>query len=375
MPIYMDRHDLPGITAKDVAAAHQADLRVQDTFGCKGLTYWFDKEKEIAFCLVEAPDSAAVNAMHEAAHGMMPYKIIEVDGRLVESFLGRIEDPPPSEAGTDTPVILNDPAFRAILATGLKYSEVLQLGVKRGIDPIIIHKEHIRKVIKQYGGREADHREDCFLASFTSVSQAMLCAMEIQMNSLEFNSTSISKILPVQMGLSAGVPVSDSNEFFGQTIQLARQLCELSGRGQLTVSSEVWEQCRKDGFELIENHEFISPLSPPEEIFVRQLMDLLETSWDKDHFTIRDLAREMGVSKSQMYRKINALTGLSPNDFLQGFRLDRALNWIGKKKGNISEIAYRSGFNSPSYFSKCFKKRFGLLPSQYAASLTNLSVS
>ncbi|RLD36959.1 MAG: DUF4242 domain-containing protein, partial [Bacteroidetes bacterium] len=43
MPIYMDRHDLSGATAKDVAQAHQNDLRIQEQYGCKGLTYWFDE--------------------------------------------------------------------------------------------------------------------------------------------------------------------------------------------------------------------------------------------------------------------------------------------------------------------------------------------
>ena len=376
MPIYMDRHDLPGITAQDVAAAHQADLKVQEAFGCKGLTYWFDEEREVAFCLVEAADSASVNAMHEAAHGMMPYKIIEVDGQLVESFLGRIEDPPLSEAGTRGPVFLNDPAFRAILAMGLKYSEVLPLGVKTEKIPEIIriHREHIRLAIDHYGGLEADHREDCFLASFASVSQAVLCALEIQKNVVVFNTKSPIKLLPVQMGLSSGVPVAESNEFFGQTIQLARQLCQLPGRRQLTLSSEVSERCHRDGLDFSKKHEFIHPLNSPQELFVRQLMDVMDIFWDKDNFSIHELAQGLGMSKSQLYRKIHALTGLPPNDFVQSFRLDRALSWIGKQTGSISEIAYRSGFSSPSYFSKCFKKRFGFLPSEYAASQTEFSL-
>ena len=50
MPIFMDRHDIPGATAKDVAEAHKQDLAIQDDFNCRALTYWFDEEKGMAFC-------------------------------------------------------------------------------------------------------------------------------------------------------------------------------------------------------------------------------------------------------------------------------------------------------------------------------------
>ncbi|WP_289053947.1 DUF4242 domain-containing protein [Carboxylicivirga marina] len=79
MPIYMDRLDLPGVTAKDVAEAHQKDLKIQDDYGCRAITYWFDEERQTAFCLIEAPDKGAVKAMHEHAHGLVPHQIIEVN--------------------------------------------------------------------------------------------------------------------------------------------------------------------------------------------------------------------------------------------------------------------------------------------------------
>ena len=56
MPIYMDRHDLDSVTAKDVALVHLEDIKVQGKFNCKGLTYWFDEERGTAFCLVESPN-------------------------------------------------------------------------------------------------------------------------------------------------------------------------------------------------------------------------------------------------------------------------------------------------------------------------------
>lgn len=113
MPIFMDRHDVPGVTAKAVAEAHQEDLKIQDKFDCRGLTYWFDEEKGMAFCLIEAPSKDAVQNLHDYAHGLIPNKVIEVEPDLVEAFLGRIEDP---EGVNHAVSIINDPAFRSIMA-------------------------------------------------------------------------------------------------------------------------------------------------------------------------------------------------------------------------------------------------------------------
>src|SRR3989304_1647222 len=94
MPIYMDRHDIKGTTASEVAEAHQKDLKIQDKYGCKALTYWFDEANGTTFCLIQAPRKQAVAKMHYEAHGHVPNKIIEVDPEAVKAFLGRIEDPP-----------------------------------------------------------------------------------------------------------------------------------------------------------------------------------------------------------------------------------------------------------------------------------------
>ncbi len=70
MPIFMDRHDIPGITAMDVAEAHKQDLMIQDKYDCRALTYWFDEKRGTAFCLIEAPRKDAVERMHDEAGRM-----------------------------------------------------------------------------------------------------------------------------------------------------------------------------------------------------------------------------------------------------------------------------------------------------------------
>ena len=78
MPIFMDRHDVWETTAADVAEAHRRDLEIQDRYGVKFLTYWFDQSRGTIFCLVDAPDKEAANAVHREAHGLVADELTEV---------------------------------------------------------------------------------------------------------------------------------------------------------------------------------------------------------------------------------------------------------------------------------------------------------
>jgi hypothetical protein len=108
----MDVHIVPGVKAIDVAQAHRQDLLHQEEYGCKCMTYWIDEERENIFCLIDAPDKQAVKEMHSKSHGLLPNKIIEVDGALVSSFLGRIYDPESAEISDDGLKVFADPSFR-----------------------------------------------------------------------------------------------------------------------------------------------------------------------------------------------------------------------------------------------------------------------
>lgn len=85
-------------------------------------------------------------------------------------------------------------------------------------------------------------------------------------------------------------------------------------------------------------------------------------------FNVNQFAREVGVSNAQLYRKLHAITGLAPNDFIRNVRLEYSMKLIQNQTGNISEIAYQVGFSNLSYFSKCFRHKFGIAPSGLAKS-------
>ncbi len=109
-------------------------------------------------------------------------------------------------------------------------------------------------------------------------------------------------------------------------------------------------------------------ISKIDEDFMQQIIDLLEKNLDNSGFDIDSFCRNIGVSPSQLYRKIKSITGLSPNEFIRTYRLKKAAVLIRESNLNISEIAYQVGFNDALYFSKCFKKQFGTTPSLYSVN-------
>jgi AraC-like DNA-binding protein len=86
---------------------------------------------------------------------------------------------------------------------------------------------------------------------------------------------------------------------------------------------------------------------------------------------VQDLAQAMNMSQDQLYRKTKALTGLSINQFIRHLRLVEAKRLLATKKHTISEIVFMVGFKNASYFTKSFKKEFGILPTEYSQILSS----
>jgi AraC-like DNA-binding protein len=84
-------------------------------------------------------------------------------------------------------------------------------------------------------------------------------------------------------------------------------------------------------------------------------------------FSVEDLSRELGMSRVHLYKKLLALTGKSPLEFIRTIRLQQAAQLLEKSQLTVSEVAYKVGFNNPKYFTKYFKEEYRVLPSAYAA--------
>ena len=238
MPFFMDRHDLPDATAADLAIAHMRDLEVQDEFGVRFVTYWFEEDAGSGFCLVEGPDCESVEAAHRAAHGMMPSQVIEVDQAAVRGFFGRLNTHPPGEPYVES-------AFRTIVFTDIVDSTRItqELGDRGMIKLIRAHDSTVRAVLARFGGTEVKHTGDGIMAAFVSASQAVAAAIEMQ-RGLRDHADASAHALQIRIGIAAGEPVSEQDDLFGAAVQCAARLCASAEPGCILVSSGVHDLCR-----------------------------------------------------------------------------------------------------------------------------------
>lgn len=241
MPIYMDRHYVEGATRSAVAHAHEKDVELQDEYGVRFITYWFDEARSTAFCLVNARDKESVEKTHAQAHGLIPNEIIEVDPAVVDAFLGRIKDPVPTPGAAGTVEMLREPAFRAIMFTDLKDSTGMtsRLGDAKALHLLHVHNAIMRNALRDHAGREVKHTGDGFMASFAVLSSAVQCAIAIQRAFAAHNGVHPETALHVRIGLSAGEPVEDDNDLFGTTVQIAARVCAHAEPGQILVTQVV----------------------------------------------------------------------------------------------------------------------------------------
>lgn len=112
-------------------------------------------------------------------------------------------------------------------------------------------------------------------------------------------------------------------------------------------------------------------ISSADAALIDRLLAIVYEHIADEHFDVDQLARQAGFSRAQLYRKVKALTDQSVSEYIQTIRLKRAAELILQHAGNFTEVAYQVGFKDPSYFSKCFRKQFDCLPSEYLAKKAN----
>lgn len=105
--------------------------------------------------------------------------------------------------------------------------------------------------------------------------------------------------------------------------------------------------------------------------FMDKLMELMEKNMDNGDLIVDDLVQDLAVSRSVFFKKLKTLTGLAPIEFIKEIRVKRAAQLIESGDYNMTQIAYMVGINDPRYFSKCFKQRFGMTPTEYKENKKN----
>jgi DNA-binding response OmpR family regulator len=107
-------------------------------------------------------------------------------------------------------------------------------------------------------------------------------------------------------------------------------------------------------------------VTPMDEAFLEKVLAVVQANLAEPDFDVVRLGREVGLSRSQLHRKLRALTNQSPTLLIRSIRLQRAAELLQQKSGSIAEVAYGVGFSSQAYFAKCFREELGCSPKEYA---------
>lgn len=366
MPLFMDYHLVSDIDIDAVKEGHLADKSVQEKYGVKYIQFWVNQEAGTIFCLIEAPDKETCEQVHQEAHGNIACQIVQVESGFYKLFMGEPHQ-------LDDGIVVGkegdlDKAYRFVLAIDI-------LGITSAVDSddlsqLILPgkpKTLIQRIIPSYDGREVKNGDyDGILCVFSKVEEALGCAIEIQQDFLKRikNPEDESWNITFKMGVGGGQPVTMDEQFFEKTIRLAQRLSLIAGDGEIVASNLVRKLSEIE--EKPKNNSALKTIQSAEEEFLEQLFDITEKNLSDDAFNVEQLCRDIGISRSQLYRRIKSITGSSPVAFIRDIRLNKALSLIKENRYNLSEVALEIGFNSPSYFSKCFREKFGVKASNVA---------
>ncbi|MDO4162945.1 MAG: two-component regulator propeller domain-containing protein [Bacteroides sp.] len=113
-------------------------------------------------------------------------------------------------------------------------------------------------------------------------------------------------------------------------------------------------------------------MSPNDRKFMDRLVELMEKNMDNGDLVVDDLVQELAVSRSVFFKKLKTLTGLAPIEFIKEMRINRAVQLIETGEYSMTQISYMVGINDPRYFSKCFKQKMGMTPTEYREKVMRL---
>lgn len=368
----MDFHKGLFVTVEDVKNAHIADERVQDKYGVKYHQFWVNEEAGAVFCLMEGPDKESCEAVHREAHGNVACSIVQVEPGFYKLLMGEDQRVEKGHVKFEDGIV--DLGYRNILVVSIHALTTLTASSDYPLlqYPVDQRRLVLDKVSECHGREIKRSADDSIVSVFNSSDNAVRCALEIQ-ELLTEHQRSPEKHLRFyfRIGLSAGQPVTENDEFFGEAIKLASRLCNLAPMNEVMISSLVGELCNIKDISQLHGlaNVTVKSLNTSEEKFVNNLFRVTDKNLSDDNFSIEALSRDIGISRPQLYRKIVTLTGRSPNDLIIDLRMDRAVSLLKKKAGNISQIALEVGYSNPSYFAKCFTKKFGCTPSKYVENV------
>lgn len=251
------------------------------------------------------------------------------------------------------------------------------------------HRDFVSRLVKQYRGNIVQFRGQSFIATFEGPSKAVHCAIDMVEGIQNVNAKLAAGIHIKEAAVNEAHFITGYTQGFVETILKYAQTDQilitqtvkhlLSGAGlSIKEFKTIFESGSGEPLQLFsvtdhlhqENNSatFDRSLLPKNDSFVENVLQCIDAHLSNEQFGVEMLCREVGISERQLQRKLKAVTNKSPNQLITSVRLHRAKELIHLQKGTIAEVSFQTGFSNPSYFSKCFKKEFGLSPSDFSAN-------
>jgi AraC-like DNA-binding protein len=154
---------------------------------------------------------------------------------------------------------------------------------------------------------------------------------------------------------------------------MQRETDEQRYEQQQQVFNQV-ESLLEEVSKLAENNQIKTKLKPQireleivslDEKLVKAATDYVENNLDNADISVETMAEQLGMSRVHLYKKLTAITDMTPSEFIRQIRLRHAEQLLSKSQLTVAEVAYKVGFNNPRYLSKYFKEMYGVMPSEY----------
>ncbi|WP_224484089.1 helix-turn-helix transcriptional regulator [Robertkochia aurantiaca] len=352
----MDQHIIRGLSPEEVERLSSAKKEKAMALNCTVMLSWKDHDKGLQIQLIDAPDRDVIQQIHDDLPGCEHVSFTEIEEALVDILIDRFEGQPvtgsPGSSPSSVHMVYIESEDDILLSHQLGIHELKSLQAS--------FSGFLRDIIGEYLGEIIEISERTQFIAFSSLVKTLNFLKILN----EVRSDSY-RPMSLKIGVHSGVVCSDARELTRQSLRLSRILGKIAQTHKIFVSSSFNELAAN---KLLDVCDYISPvykMTGNEECFLLKLAEVLETNWQDPDFELSDLSDAVQLSKTQLYRKCTSIIGKSPNALVRDYRLCRALKMLKATDRNVSEVAYDSGFNNPSYFSKCFNERYGVRPLDY----------
>ena len=225
--------------------------------------------------------------------------------------------------------------------------------------------------LEKYNGKELQNEEHHVSAYFISTIDAVNCAREIQ------SAVNLQPTFELNINIHLG-EVSVNGQV--SSISNFSRSSQSSNRPGVFISEEIFNTIKNNELINVDGHKQgnLKDQEVAEEIsmddaLIRQLESIVDENIGNQQFSVEDLSDAVAKSRSHLHRKLHNLTGQSISQFIRTRRLQKALDLLKKEVGTISEIAFKVGFGSSTYFTKCFHEHYGYPPGEVKKRMTNIA--